>query len=568
VTLFADAHADQNPEDNTMHLANQPLHVDMSRRSFLTGLLGAGAAITLPSELMARSLASLRTDDTVTVSILHTTDLHGRILGNSVRGFGDDVGGMARCATQIRRWRKENPNTLLFDIGDLLQGTDVGWRTGGRIMTDCLNAMNYDAWSIGNHEFDWGIEPLHDALTHSRAPAIGTNILLEGERPEDFDQRGHPLSNIRPWRVFTVGGMRIGVLGFSTPGMPYWFPPSFLEGMSFDDCADPARRGEAVLRAMGIDALVLMGHMGLRPDGDNQSNQVRAVMQACPSAAAYIGAHSHRLHDADKVGDVIYTQANFWGSHLGRLNLVFDRHSRKLIARETEMAYMAPDTALDPVIMDLCRDRLDESAQALAQPVGRLAQTLSVESEPGQPSQVERLIAAAIMEGMRQRQKPVDGVIHGQFMRQDFEAGEKTVADLWPVIPFENFTMTADLTPAQIRVIMEECYNNSPRNLMGMRTKVSRDGERWTVDTVMDRDGAPADPGRRYRIALNTWDAQSGGGRLMLLRQILSEPESNTEVHAIQTRQSLIEYFLDREVIDTTHLAGAHRRQTILGSVA
>lgn len=550
-----------------MHQTHRSLAEDMSRRGFLRGLIGTGAALALPSGLMARSLAGVRSEDTVTVSILHTTDLHGRILGNSVRGFGDHVGGMARCATQIRRWRQENPNTLLFDIGDLLQGTDVGWRTGGRIMTDCLNALNYDAWSVGNHEFDWGLEPLHDALMHSRAPVIGTNIMLEGKRPEDFDQQGHPLSNIRPWKVFTVGGMRIGVLGFSTPGMPYWFPPSFHEGMTFDDCADPAKRGEAVLRAMGIDALVLMGHMGLRPDGDNQSNQVRSVMQACPSAAAYIGAHSHRLHDADKVGDVIYTQANFWGSHLGRLNLVFDRQSRKLIARETEMAFMSPDTPLDPVIMDLSRDRLVESEQALAQPVGRLARTLSIESEPGRPSHVERLIAAAIIEGMRQRDEHVDGVIHGQFMRQDFAAGEKTVADLWQVIPFENFTMIAELTPEQIRIILEECYNNSPRNLMGMRAEVKRDGEQWTVERILDRDGRPANPRRRYRIAFNTWDAQSGGGRLMRLRRILSEPESKKTVHTVQTRQSLIEYFLDKQVVDETHLASARRGEPALSWV-
>jgi len=540
----------------------------INRRCFLQSLIGTGAALTLPSGLLARSMAGMNSEDTVTVSILHTTDLHGRILGNSVRGFGDDVGGMARCATQIRRWRRENPNTLLFDIGDLLQGTDVGWRTGGRIMTDCLNALDYSAWSIGNHEFDWGLEPLHDALMQTRAPVIGTNIVLEGKRPEDFNEKDHPLSNIQPWKVFTVGGIRIGVLGFSTPGMPYWFPASFREGMDFEDCADPARRGEAALRAMGIDALLLMGHMGLRPEGDNQSNQVRSVMQACPSAAAYLGAHSHRLHDADKVGDVIYTQSNFWGSHLGRLNLIFDRQSRKLIARQTEMALMTPDTPLDPVIMDLCRDRLEQSDQALAQPVGRLARTLSIASEPGSPSDVERLIAAAIMEGMRGRQEQVDGVIHGQFMREDFQAGDKSVADLWKVIPYENFTMTADLTPEQIRIIMEECYNNSPRNLMGLRAEVQGHGERWTVRQIFDRNGAPADPGRRYRIAFNTWDGQSGGGRLMRLREILSEPTSNRVVHTVQTRQSLIEYFLERQVIDGTHLASNRFDRSFVSSIA
>lgn len=528
----------------------------VSRRRFLAGMFGAGAAMALPTGLMRRAFAG--GDDTVTVSVLHTTDLHGRVLGDTVRGFGEGVGGMARCAAQIRRWRRENPNSILLDLGDLYQGTDVGWRTDGRIMIDCLNAMDYDAWSLGNHEFDWGLEPVHEALLHSRAPAIGTNILLEGKRPEDFDDAGHPLSRVLPWKVLTVGGMRIGLLGFTTPGMPYWFPEAFYKGMEFVDCADRARRGEAALRAMGIDALVLFGHMGLRPDGDNQSNQVRAVMGACPTAAAYIGAHSHRLHEADRIGDVLYTQANFWGSHLGRLDLTFDRNSRRLIGRETQMAYMGPDAPMDPVILDLCRDRLDASAEALAQPIGTLERTLSVRTAPGSPSEVERLIATAVIDGLGRRGQHVDGVIHGVFnRREDFAKGPKTVADMWPVIPFENFTLTAELLPRQIAVILEECYDRSERNLMGMSAAVRRDGERWRVEQIREADGTPADPNRRYTIAFNTWDAQSGGGRLMRMRGILQEAESRNTLHKVQTRQALIEYFMREETVKPSRFVRA-----------
>ena len=533
-----------------------PVERGVSRRAFLAGMFGAGAAMALPTGLMRRAFAGA--DDTITVSILHTTDLHGRVLGDSVRGFGEGVGGMARCAAQIRRWRRENPNSILLDLGDLYQGTDVGWRTDGRIMIDCLNAMDYDAWSLGNHEFDWGLEPVQEALVHSRAPAIGTNILLQGKRPEDFDDADHPLSRVLPWKVLTVGGMRIGLLGFTTPGMPYWFPESFYEGMEFLDCADPARRGEAALRAMGIDALVLFGHMGLRPDGDNQSNQVRSIIGACPTAAAYIGAHSHRLHEADRIGDVIYTQANFWGSHLGRLDLTFDRNSRRLVSRNTQMAYMGPEAPMDPVIIDLCRDRLDASAEALAQPIGTLARTLSVRTAPGSPSEVERLIATAIISGLAQRGQRVDGVVHGVFnRREDFEKGPKTVADLWPVIPFENFTMTAELLPRQIATILEECYALSERNLMGMGAAVHRDGERWRVDRILHADGTPADPNRRYTIAFNTWDAQSGGGRLMRMREILQEADSRNTLHKVQTRQALIEYFMREETVEPSRFVRA-----------
>ncbi|MCC5830831.1 MAG: bifunctional metallophosphatase/5'-nucleotidase [Phycisphaeraceae bacterium] len=535
-----------------MHASGERPGDGLSRRMFLRGLMGAGLMMALPGGLSTRAAQG---DDTITVSIMHTTDLHGRIVGDTVRGFGANVGGMARCATQIRRWRRENPNSLLLDLGDLLQGTDVGWRTDGRIMIDCINAMDYDAWALGNHEFDWGLEPVHDSLTNSKAPVIGTNLMLEGKHPTEFDQKDHPLSRIEAWKVFKVGGIRIGLMGFTTPGMPYWFPPRFREGMEFLDCAPEARRGEAALRAMGIDALVTFGHMGLRPDGDNQSNQVRAVMRACPTAAAYIGAHSHRLHLEDKVGDVIYTQANFWGSHLGRLDLTFDRQTRRLIRRNTHLAFMAPDTPLDPVIMDLCRDRLDESSRALAQPVGRLSRTLSVRTAPGEPSEVERLIAASIIEAMAQRQSKVDGVIHGLFeRRQDFEAGVKTVADLWPIMPFENFLITAELTPAQITAILEEAYNNSPRNLMGMGAQVVRRGEQWSVQRILLPDGAPADPGKRYTIAFNTWDASGGGGRLMRMREIINDRASRSELHKVQSRQAMIEFFMRKETVGPEHL--------------
>jgi 2',3'-cyclic-nucleotide 2'-phosphodiesterase/3'-nucleotidase len=530
---------------------------ELTRRTFLRSLLGAGAAsMALPLGFGRGPWADAASDErTITVSILHTTDLHGRVLGDSVRDFGDNVGGFARCATQIRRWRRENPHTILLDLGDLYQGTDVGWRTDGRIMTDCLNALQYDAWTLGNHEFDWGLEPVHDALMHSQAPVIGTNLLLEGRHPADFDQRDHPLSRILPWKVLTVGGMRIGLMGFTTPGMPYWFPPSFFEGMRFEDCADPARAGEAALRRLGVDAIVLFGHMGLRPDGDNQSNQVRSVMAACPTAAAYIGAHSHRLHLQDRVGDVIYTQAHFWGSHLGRLDLTFDRHSRRLVNRTPHMAFMGPDVPMDPVILDLCRGRLDESAEALAAPVGRLTRTLSVRTEPGSPSEVERLIAAAIINGLHERGQRVDGVIHGLFeRRRDFEAGEKTVADLWPIMPFENFLITAELTPEQIAAVLNECYNHSPRNLMGLSADARRDGDTWQVQRLVAADGAPLEPDRRYTIAFNTWDAQSGGGRLMQMRRIIREPDSRHQVHRVQTRQALIEYFLRHQAINDAHL--------------
>ena len=138
-----------------------------TRREFLklagrSGLLGA-----VPT--LASAAAALKSD-TVCISILHTTDLHGHILPTSDYDGTPDRGGLARCVTQIRRWRRQNRNSILIDVGDVYQGTEVSLRNKGELMIDLFNYLEYDAWVVGNHEFDWGIEAFHQALQRSTMP--------------------------------------------------------------------------------------------------------------------------------------------------------------------------------------------------------------------------------------------------------------------------------------------------------------------------------------------------------------------------------------------------------------
>ncbi len=134
------------------------LHPDRfwTRRDFLKLVSRAGLISAVPSVACA---AATLNSDTVSIAILHTTDLHGHILPTSDYNGNPDLGGLARCVTQIRYWRQQNPNSILIDVGDVYQGTDVGLRTKGELMIDLFNHLKYDAWVVGNHEFDWGIEP-------------------------------------------------------------------------------------------------------------------------------------------------------------------------------------------------------------------------------------------------------------------------------------------------------------------------------------------------------------------------------------------------------------------------
>src|SRR5437762_9350295 len=148
-----------------------------TRRNFLKLAGQVGIASAIPNLVHAVELLN---PDTVTISILHTTDLHGHILPTADYNGNPDFGGLARCVTQIRRWRRQNRNSILIDVGDVYQGTEAGLHSKGELMIDLFNYLKYDAWIIGNHEFDWGIEPFSHAVARSTMPVLAANTLLEG----------------------------------------------------------------------------------------------------------------------------------------------------------------------------------------------------------------------------------------------------------------------------------------------------------------------------------------------------------------------------------------------------
>src|SRR5881394_145175 len=184
-----------------------------TRREFLKLAGRAGLLRAVPT--LASAAATLNSD-TVCISILHTTDIHGHILPTSDYDGNSDRGGLARCVTQIRRWRRQNRNSILIDIGDVYQGTEVSLRTNGTLMIDLFNHLKYDAWIVGNHEFDWGVERFMNALAKSNMPVLAANMSLEGKPSGEI----LPFAKIQPSILKEIDGIKIAIIGLTTPGMP------------------------------------------------------------------------------------------------------------------------------------------------------------------------------------------------------------------------------------------------------------------------------------------------------------------------------------------------------------
>ena len=521
-----------------------------TRRDFLklagrAGLLGAVPTLA--------SAAGALEPDTVCISILHTTDLHGHILPTSDYDGTADRGGFARCITQIRRWRRQNPNSILVDIGDVYQGTDVSLRNKGELMIDLFNHLEYDAWVIGNHEFDWGIEPFTNAIQKSAMPVLGANTTLDGKPAGSFSDSRHPFAKIQPFIVKEIKGIKVAIIGITTPGMSFWLPREFTVGIDFQHPVEPVRRAIAKANSEGADAIVLAGHMGLKPrtGGDDFANTVMALTSEFPNVAAFIAGHTHQAIPSRLTNRVLFTQADHFGIHVGRVDLLFDRNSKKLLRREATCELM--DNRFDPdrVVLSRAASQLAESELSLAQPIGELSETLRARGRSGHPSEIEKLIGAAITEALAERSITIDAVLHGVFDENaKLTAGLTTINDIWNIIPYENLIVTATLSADEIKSVMEEVYaNHEPRSLLGIAVRVEGRGPDRRISSMTFPDGRPLERDKKYVIAVNSFDARSGGHHFMKLRALLERPESNCVLHAVQTRDAVIDYFRRHKVV-------------------
>ncbi|HEU0208936.1 MAG TPA: bifunctional UDP-sugar hydrolase/5'-nucleotidase [Candidatus Udaeobacter sp.] len=527
-----------------------PQNRHWTRRDFLK-LVGQTGLVTAAPTL-ANAAAAID-DDTVCISILHTTDLHGHILPTTDYDGTADRGGFARCVTLIRRWRQQNSNSILIDVGDVYQGTDVSLRNKGELMIDLFNHLQYDAWVIGNHEFDWAIEPFHQALQRSAMPVLAANTLLEGKPAGEFPDGKNPLAKIQPYISREIAGIKMAIIGITTPGMPFWLPPEFTAGINFQHPVEPVRRAIAKAKIDGADVIVLTGHMGLKPrtGGDDFANTVMALTSEFPGVVAFIAGHTHQAIPSRLTNGVLFTQADHFGIHVGRVDLLFDRTSKKLLRREATCELMDSRFHPDQVVSSRAGSQLAESAAALAQPIGELAELLRARSRPGHPSDIEKLIGAAIRESLLERNVVIDGVIHGVFdSNAQLAAGSKTINDVWNIIPYENFVVTATLSPDEIKTVMEEVYaSHEARNLVGIEVNVEGHAHDYRIASMTFPDGRPLEREKKYVIAVNSFDARSGGHHFMRLRALLDRPEASYVLHPVQTRDALIDYFRRHKVV-------------------
>jgi len=291
--------------------------LSMNRRGFIrngfAGIAGLGLGAT-PFNLLAAN-------DFVTISIMHTNDLHCHI--EPFSGGNENTngkGGLARISEMVKRAKTVNPNTLLFDAGDMFQGTPYYNYFKGELMLQLMSAAGYDAGTIGNHEFDDGLEGISDSLHSAKFPIINSNYdfsstMLAGKFPR--------------WKIFIQEGIKIGVYGLGIELKGLVADKNFGNTI-YNDPLQTAFEMESFLKnEHKCDLVVCISHLGLRYRENKISDMVLASETSMTDLI--IGGHTHTfleepIIEKNKAGNrVIVNQASWGGMVLGKIDFVFER---------------------------------------------------------------------------------------------------------------------------------------------------------------------------------------------------------------------------------------------------
>ena len=436
-----------------------------------------------------------------TVRVLETTDFHGAILpGARERGSSRAFGGSAVLASHLRRLREENPEgTVLIDGGDLFQGTMISNLQFGRPVIEQMNALDYAATVIGNHEFDWNADTLARRVHAMHFSALGANMI---ER-----RTGRMPSWARADTVLTRRGVRIGILGLCYRNTPSVTLAQYVAHLRFaDDSATAARLVPRLRRAGKALVVIGVGHIPAETDSTRRARGGDLARLAhVPGVDAWFGGHSHNLVD-DERGGIPLLIAGSHGQAIAVCDLVVDPVRSTVIERHARLVQTYADEVIPDSLMLARVERWNRAvAPIAATPIGRNAREL-------RRGVVESAVGDFVADAMREKVGVDIALQNAGGLRADLPEGIVTRGAVYEVMPFDNTIFTLELTGAEVRLALEQALKyNRVTQVSGIayRFDPSRAAlERITALTLPD--GTPLDPSKTYRVACNNFMATGG----------------------------------------------------------
>lgn len=508
----------------------------MKKRSpFFHSLLTLVMLLTLV--LVARSFVP----DRVQITILGTTDLHGNINPIDYYTNKPDNRGLAKVATLIKRIRKEHSNVLLIDSGDTIQGSPLesfhGRKNNAPVdpMMLVMNSLNYDAMAVGNHEYNFGLKVLEKARGEANFPWLSANTYDIAKQQPHY----------KPYIVKEVAGVRIGILGLTTPGVPNWDNPPNYAGLEFHEPVSEARKWVPILREKEkADVVIIAMHMGLGEDlrtGEVSPGQVAheneaiSIAKEVPGVDVIFMGHTHREVPSLYINGVLLTQANYWGKNLARADIYLQKTVAggwRLYAKSARTLPTDDKVEPDPDVTKLAEPYDNETQGWLAKVIGQSVEELTAKEARFRDTAILDLIQKVQLEAGK-----ADVSMVASFNSQARIAkGPVSVRDIAGLYVYENTLVVLEVTGQQLKDALEHSAKYFKTYVPGKPASDLVDekipaynfdiAEGVTYDLDISKPvgqriqnlrfrGQPLSPTRKLRLATNNYRVNGGGGYTM-----------------------------------------------------
>ena len=301
----------------------------MDRRKFIQQTVAA-ASLTAIGGLTTPSI-DIKSKKHIT--ILHTNDTHSHIEPFEASHYKyANKGGVARRATTVEAIRKENPNTLLLDAGDIFQGTPYFNYFGGELEFKLMSMLKYDVATIGNHDFDNSIEGLYKQLPNANFNFVSAN----------YDFKNTILdSHVKPYQTFVKDGIKIGVFGLGVELQGLVHPKMYKETKYLDPLEISQDMSRILKEEEHCDLIICLSHLGYHYKNKSDKISDLKLAKASKNIDLIIGGHTHTFLPKPTVvrnsidENILVNQVGCYGINIGRIDFYFDTYNQKIAQGKT-----------------------------------------------------------------------------------------------------------------------------------------------------------------------------------------------------------------------------------------